>query len=113
MKAFSGFLVYLYSRTPEIDTADLSQFHAGLNLSQFQTDCLLRINSITAIFSYLKLFESILVILITLAFVPPLPLNNSRYLRGVSWWKTVKKHFLLFLYFIILHIFLYNTVKTE
>ena len=33
---------------PEIKTADLSQSHAGLNLSQFQTDCLLRINSSTA-----------------------------------------------------------------
>ena len=27
-----------YRRTPEIETADLSQCHAGLNLSQFQTD---------------------------------------------------------------------------
>ena len=34
--------------TPEIETADLSQFHVGLNLSQFQADCLFRINSCTA-----------------------------------------------------------------
>ena len=33
---------------PEIETADLSQFHANLNLSQFQADCLLRRNSNTA-----------------------------------------------------------------
>ena len=39
-----------YSRTPKIETADLSQSHAGLNLSQIQTDCLLRINLSTAIF---------------------------------------------------------------
>ena len=45
-----------YSRTSDIDTADLSQSHAGLNLSQFQTDFILRINSNT----YFKLFESIL-----------------------------------------------------
>ena len=30
---------------PEIETADLSQPHAGLNLPQLQTDCLLRTNS--------------------------------------------------------------------
>ena len=55
-----------YSRTPEIETGDLSQFHAGLNLPQFQTICLLRINSSTAILSYLKLFESVLAIVTTL-----------------------------------------------
>ena len=35
----------------------LSQSHAGLNFSQSQTDCLLRINSCSAISNYLKLFE--------------------------------------------------------
>ena len=49
-----------YSRTPEIQTAYLSQSHAGLNLSQFQTNCLLRINSSKAILNYFKLLESIL-----------------------------------------------------
>ena len=43
-----------YSRTLQIETADLSQSHAGLNLSQFQTDCLLRINSSTAILNHLN-----------------------------------------------------------
>ena len=43
-----------YSRTPEIETADLSQFHPSLNLSQFQTDCLLRITSGPAILNYLN-----------------------------------------------------------
>ena len=38
-----------YNRTPEIETANLSQFHDGLNLSQFQAVCLFRINSSTAI----------------------------------------------------------------
>ena len=42
----------IYSRTPEIETADLSQSHAGLNLSQFQTGCILCINSSTAILNY-------------------------------------------------------------
>ena len=41
-----------YSRKPVIETADLSQSHADLNLSQFQTDCLLRINSSTAMLNY-------------------------------------------------------------
>ena len=50
----------MYSRVPEIETADLPQAHADLNLYQFQTDCLLRINSSTAILNYLKLYESIL-----------------------------------------------------
>ena len=51
-----GWLHYLfiYSRTPEIATADLSQFYAGLNLSQFHTDCLLRLNSSAAILHYLN-----------------------------------------------------------
>ena len=53
----------MYSRTSEIETADLSQSHAGLNLSQFQTDCLSRMNSRTAILNY---FESILGIVTTL-----------------------------------------------
>ena len=39
----------LYSRTPEIETADLSKSHASLNLSQIPADCLLLINSSTAI----------------------------------------------------------------
>ena len=39
---------------PVVETADLSQSHAGLNLSQFHTDCLLRINSSTAILTYFK-----------------------------------------------------------
>ena len=38
----------MYSRMPEIETADLPQSHAGLNLSQFQVDCLYRRNSNTA-----------------------------------------------------------------
>ena len=54
-----------YSRTYEIET-DLSQLHAGLNLSQFQTDCLLRINSSTLILNHFKLIESILGIETTL-----------------------------------------------
>ena len=33
-------LIHKYSRMPEIETADLSQFHAGLNLPQFKADCL-------------------------------------------------------------------------
>ena len=37
-----------YSRTPEIETADLSQSHASLNLSQFRAYCLPHINSSTA-----------------------------------------------------------------
>ena len=35
-------------QTPEIETADLSQSHASLNLSQSQDDCLFRINLSTA-----------------------------------------------------------------
>ena len=54
------------SRTPEIETANLSQSHAGLNLSQFQTDYLLRIYLSTAILNYIKLFDSILGIVTTL-----------------------------------------------
>ena len=30
----------MYSRTPEIETADLSQSHADLNWSQFRAYCL-------------------------------------------------------------------------
>ena len=45
---------------PEIETADLSQSNAGLKLSRFQTDCLLRISSSTIILNYFRLFESIL-----------------------------------------------------
>ena len=37
-----------YSRTSEIETADLSQSHASLNLSQFRSYCLLHRNSSTA-----------------------------------------------------------------
>ena len=37
-------VAYNYTRTPEIETADLSQSYVGLNLSQFQTDYLLCIN---------------------------------------------------------------------
>ena len=55
-----------YSQAPEIETADLSQSHAGLNLSQFQTDCLLRINHSKAILNDFELFESILGIATTL-----------------------------------------------
>ena len=51
---------------PVIETSDLSESHAGLNLSQFQTHCLLRLNSSTVILNYLKLFESILGIVTTL-----------------------------------------------
>ena len=50
----------MYSRTPETETADLAQSHAGLNLSQFQTEGLLRINSNIVILNYYKLFKSIL-----------------------------------------------------
>ena len=39
----------MYSRMPEIETVYISQSHAGLNLSEFQADCLLRNNSSTAI----------------------------------------------------------------
>ena len=49
---------YIYSRTPEIGTANLSQSHIGLNLSQFHTDCLLSKYSSTAILNYFKSFES-------------------------------------------------------
>ena len=52
----SSFAKSTFSRTSEIETEDMSQSHAGLNLSQFQTDCLLRINSSTAILNYFKLF---------------------------------------------------------
>ena len=48
------FRKYLYSRTPETETAHLSQSYASLNFSQFQADC--RINSNTAILNYVKLF---------------------------------------------------------
>ena len=40
--------IYRYVRTLEIKTAELSQTHAGLNLSQFQAAFLFRINSSTA-----------------------------------------------------------------
>ena len=51
---------------PEIEIVDQSQSHAGLNLSQFQADCLLRINSSTVILNCFKLFETILGIVTTL-----------------------------------------------
>ena len=70
-----------YSRTPEIETADLSQSHAGLNLSQFQTDCLLRINSSAAILNYFELFETKLSIVTTL--------TNKKY-----WYFTLFKTFI-------------------
>ena len=38
----------IYSRTPEIETADLSQSHACLNLSQFRAYFLFYRNSSTA-----------------------------------------------------------------
>ena len=56
----------IHSRTPEIETADVSQSHAGLILSQFQTYCVLRINSGTEILNYFKIFESIFGIVTTL-----------------------------------------------
>ena len=37
-----------YSRMPKIETADLSQSHSSLNLSQFQAYCLFHTNSSTA-----------------------------------------------------------------
>ena len=37
-----------YSRTPEIETADLFQSHASLNLSQIRACCLFHRNSSTA-----------------------------------------------------------------
>ena len=70
--SLNGFIIVIqhrtliYSRTPEIETADLSQSHVGLNLSQLQDDCLLRIKSSTAILNYCTLFESILGIVTTL-----------------------------------------------
>ena len=39
---------FKYSRTPEIETADLSISHAILNLSQYRAYCLFHRNSITA-----------------------------------------------------------------
>ena len=42
------FKISLYSRTPEIETADFSQSYASLNLSQFQAYCLFHRNSSTA-----------------------------------------------------------------
>ena len=59
-------ITIVYSRTPKIEIAGLSQSHARLNLSQFQDDCLLRINSSTAILYCFKLFDSILDNLTTL-----------------------------------------------
>ena len=38
-----------YSRMPDIETVVLSQSHVGLKSSQYQADCLFRINSSTAI----------------------------------------------------------------
>ena len=38
----------MYSRTPEIETTDLSISHASFNLSQFQAYCVLHRNSSTA-----------------------------------------------------------------
>ena len=55
-----------YSRTPEIETANLSQSHATRNLSQFRAYCLFHRNSSTAILRYLKLSESIVVFVTTL-----------------------------------------------
>ena len=75
------FKITLYSRTPEIETADFSQSHARLNLSQFQTDCLLRINSSTAILNYFELFKLILGIGTTL--------TNKKY-----WYFTLLKIFI-------------------
>ena len=40
---------FKYSRSPETETADLSQFHASLNLSQFRAYCLFHRNLSTAI----------------------------------------------------------------
>ena len=39
---------YTYCRTPEIETADLSQSHASLKLSQFRAYCFFHRNSSTA-----------------------------------------------------------------
>ena len=71
MSHFNTFIRYILnkiknSRKPEIETADLSQSQVGLNLSQFQIDCLLSVNSSTTILNYFKLFESVLVIVTTL-----------------------------------------------
>ena len=60
---------------------DLSQSHAGLNLSQFQTDCLLRINLSIEMLNYLKLFESILGIATTLTNEIKKNIDTLRYLR--------------------------------
>ena len=70
-----------YSRTPEIEIANLSQSRAGLNLSQFQTNFLLRINSSTAILNQFKLIETILGIVTTL--------TNKKY-----WHVTLLKTFI-------------------
>ena len=42
------------SRTPGIENADLCQSHAGLNLSQFQTDCLLRKTKVQQFYTILN-----------------------------------------------------------
>ena len=67
--------------TPEKETSDFSQSHAGHNFSQFQTDCSLRINSSAAILSYFELFESMLGIVTTL--------TNEKY-----WYCTLLKTFI-------------------
>ena len=41
--------VNIYSRTPEIETANLSQCYGGLNLFQFQAFCLFRTDLNTTI----------------------------------------------------------------
>ena len=71
LQKYTNFIVY--SRRLETETADLSQSHACLNLSQFQTDCLLPIYSCAAILNYFKLFESILGIVTTV--------TNEKYLH--------------------------------
>ena len=48
IKNCTSFSKSWYSRTPEIETADLSQSHANLNLSQFRDYCLFHRNSGTA-----------------------------------------------------------------
>ena len=75
-----GIYMSMHSRTPEIETVDLSQSHASLNLSQSQTDFLLRISPSTAILNYFKLFENICILT---------TLTNEKY-----WYFTLLKTFI-------------------
>ena len=60
VKILDAYNNWKYSRTPEIETANLSQSHAALSLSQFQTDCLVRIKTSKAILNYFKFLNQYL-----------------------------------------------------